>query len=231
MTSRLQYNYPGTTLNFLSPRAYHDVFDAEKDRAGRLYWSGPSSGNTAYNGILYWTAFLPDQKSTMAYTTVQRTSIALPQSTPALTTGVSSTFTTNLAGSPTSTPSPSVTAGPSSRRQSKAWIAGAIIGPVAVIGLIIGAFLWGGRRARHTKSKSVSEDNDPSVVEDGLGDEQAYQKGSGPPAELSNESPLTELSSARPPAELSSMGPPAELPSVEPPVELENTETTRNSLP
>ena len=97
--------------------------------------------------------------------------------------------------------------------------------------LIIGAFLWGGRRARYTKSKSVSEDNDPSVVEDGLGDEQAYQKGSGPPAELSNESPLTELSSARPPAELSSMGPPAELPSVEPPVELENTETTRHSLP
>ncbi|EUC50743.1 hypothetical protein COCMIDRAFT_81148 [Bipolaris oryzae ATCC 44560] len=102
----------------------------------------------------------------------------------------------------TSNPESELRSGPEPERQNKAWIAGAVIGPVVGISLLVVAtYFWRSRgRARQT-NKGIVELNGESTSYSHL---QQYH-------EKDTEGQLVELSSTRNPVELSSSQHPVEL--------------------
>ena len=65
-----------------------------------------------------------------------------------------------------------------------AWIAAAVIGPLIVVGLILGVVVWKRRRGQQEKINSPPEYNYPAIVAPGFAQPYAELAGSKEPVEL-----------------------------------------------
>ncbi|KAF2129297.1 hypothetical protein P153DRAFT_385513 [Dothidotthia symphoricarpi CBS 119687] len=159
-----------------------NILPSAHNIACRLAWSA----NTVYRNL--------------AVTTSSSRIVTSSTSSPTPTASASTSSSTSTISSVSVSATPTSTSPAAPTSQSKAWIAGAVIGPIIGIVLIVGAIFWWRR-------KNKSNGDEMQGFEQGHGYSSDYTAAQQQPlmgkAELSNQYQVSELSGHHPPSELS----------------------------